>query len=261
MTWILQATAAGSVLALQLTHPGCTALFPFKSLSVAQKEEVRLPPPDAVPLFTDPAIHDGTPGTRHRFGAALAAGHFSRDVAGNHDLELAIGAPGAANSSGKVVRILKPAAGQALLDEVLPGDFLIVTNKSRFGAAFAAGDFDGDGFDDLAIGAPDHQTTGAVAVLYGGLPRRHAVLIPPNDVQGPRAFGSALATGDLNGDGVDDLVIGEPGVDRAGVGGPARAWVVWGRPAGEGLVSRVGKGSQRTHPLGPRPTTVGRDHE
>ena len=43
-----------------------------------------------------------------------------------------------------------------------------------FGAALAAGDFDGNGFADLAIGAPQRQlapniSVGAVGVVYGQL--------------------------------------------------------------------------------------------
>jgi hypothetical protein len=41
-----------------------------------------------------------------------------------------------------------------------------------FGSALAAGDFDGDGFDDLTVGVPDEDIgvsvdAGAVNVLYG----------------------------------------------------------------------------------------------
>jgi hypothetical protein len=55
---------------------------------------------------------------------------------------------------------------------ILPGPR---TPNSRWGAALVAGDFDGNGFADLATGAPERDTVetpenaGAVGVSYGQL--------------------------------------------------------------------------------------------
>jgi len=87
----------------------------------------------------------------------------------------------------------------------------------RFGYAVAAGDFDGDGYDDLAVGVPDedfgrHQDVGVVNVFYGsafGLQLRRNHLITLGVDSDHRAgFGAALATGDFNGDGFEDLAVG-----------------------------------------------------
>lgn len=98
------------------------------------------------------------------------------------------------------------------------------------GYAMATGDFNGDSFDDLAIGAPGYDNdAGLVIVLYGasaGLSMEGGQVwdqdseaynvgrIEGRSEAGDR-FGSALATGDLNLDGADDLVIGVPGEDSS----------------------------------------------
>jgi len=97
----------------------------------------------------------------------------------------------------------------------------------HFGAALATGDFDGDGFADLAIGVPDEEVgsiadAGQVIVVYGsagGLGRgARAPLGIYQDVSGVLdtaeegdRFGAAVAAGDFNGDGYDDLAVGVPG--------------------------------------------------
>src|SRR6185503_10360710 len=98
-------------------------------------------------------------------------------------------------------------------------------NNDAFGSALAAGDFDKDGFADLAVGVPGEGVgtklaIGAVSVIRGsssGLTSTNdqfwtqdssGVLDAAEDKDG---FGSALATGDFDNDGFADLAIGLPG--------------------------------------------------
>ena len=95
----------------------------------------------------------------------------------------------------------------------------------RFGFSAAVGDFDSDGYDDVAIGVPYEDVNGmadagAVEVFYGssiGLNSFSGVwlhqnrsTIPGNAALGNR-FGHALATGYFNDDEWADLAIGAPG--------------------------------------------------
>ncbi|HRQ64892.1 MAG TPA: hypothetical protein PKZ76_08515 [Xanthomonadaceae bacterium] len=116
-----------------------------------------------------------------------------------------------------------------------------------FGTALAVGDFNGDGRDDLAIGVPfedrtafgtDYIDAGLVHILYGsdgGLQAGNSQQIGPQafvGLQGGAMFGFALAAGDLNGDGFEDLVIGAPGRNDSGQSAAGAIFVSYGSPTG-----------------------------
>ncbi|MFI7340927.1 FG-GAP repeat domain-containing protein [Streptomyces sp. NPDC050085] len=94
---------------------------------------------------------------------------------------------------------------------------------SGFDLHGAVGDFDNDGFDDLAVGDDFAGTRGAVHVLYGskngpdtfrplGLITQNTPGVPGNEEAGDY-FGRALGAGDTDGDGYDDLAVGAAGED------------------------------------------------
>ena len=98
---------------------------------------------------------------------------------------------------------------------------------ARYMLATVMGDFNGDGFDDLAVGSPYEDVgtksdAGAVNIIFGapagittaGNRWIHQDSAGIAGVAGPGdRFGWALAAGDFNGDGFDDLAIGVPGED------------------------------------------------
>ncbi|MGH7150159.1 MAG: integrin alpha, partial [Planctomycetota bacterium] len=90
-------------------------------------------------------------------------------------------------------------------------------------AAAGVGDIDGDGTPDVAAGAPMvGMAAGGEARVYSGSTGALLRLIPGNG----GAFGSALArAGDVDDDGVPDLVVGAPQSWAGGIGaGQARVY-------------------------------------
>ena len=90
---------------------------------------------------------------------------------------------------------------------------LAVAGERGFGSAVAAGgDLDGDGFADVVVGADD-SGAGDLAYVFGGSPAG-VELVPSAVLHGGDAaveFAFAVAiAGDLDGDGMDDLIVGDP---------------------------------------------------
>lgn len=97
------------------------------------------------------------------------------------------------------------------------GDYRGVTDMF-FGTTVRAGDLDGDGLCDLAVGAPEaartgSQEDGAVLIYQGTLEDNLLLTRAPvrlyADANGSDGnYGNAIAIADIDGDGKDDLVIG-----------------------------------------------------
>ncbi|GGX31727.1 hypothetical protein GCM10010297_61480 [Streptomyces malachitofuscus] len=108
-------------------------------------------------------------------------------------------------------------------------------------------DFNGDGYRDLAVGAPGAASgridaAGAVVVLYGSAggvtasSRRTVITQATSGIPGgPEEwdrFGEAVATADLDRDGYADLLVGAPGEAIGTMGNHGSLTVVWGGSAG-----------------------------
>jgi hypothetical protein len=209
---------------------------------------------------------DGAAGAEEnadRIGAALAIGDFDAD--GRADL--AVGAPLENVDSNSVVDAggvnvfyggshggwVFPSGGGPPASPFFDQNethFDGAGQADHFGSSLASGDFDADGFDDLVIGVPDEDLVGGddagmIHVLRGSANGVTATgdqaydlddANLPGQTQAQDYFGFALATGDFDGDGRDDLAVGTPGSTSNAAGGGV--FVLFGG-TGDAFLTRV----------------------
>jgi hypothetical protein len=172
-------------------------------------------PPDGVP---DLILTGAEP--LENFGVAIAG---DLDFNGDGYTDLAVGGPladaGALADAGRVVVFYGGPWTDAVPDLVLTG----LQAGDHFGSSVAgAGDMDGDGFEDLAVGSPAYAvggdpSRGRVHVFRGGLVPSATPALTIDGAGGCEAFGVTASGGrDLNGDGYADLAVGVPFSDLGG---------------------------------------------
>ena len=118
------------------------------------------------------------------------------------------------------------------------------TANDEFGTSVSSGDINGDGFDDLFIGAPSatqaNETLDGAAYVLFGKSTIFSTTLDTSAFNGKTGFklfggnavgylGSSIGASDINGDGLSDILIGASNDDGSN---PAPAYVVFGKRSG-----------------------------
>ncbi len=168
-------------------------------------------------------------GNTHNFGISIAN---IGDLDGDGVNDLAVGAHGdddGGTNRGAIHILFMNTDGSVDSTEVINDSTANgpeLSNHDKFGMSIAnIGDLDGDGVNDLAVGADGDDTggnnRGTVYILFMNTDGSIDSIEEINDstangpeLEGYDMFGSSIADiGDLNNDGVNDIIVGAIGAD------------------------------------------------
>ena len=198
-----------------------------------------------------------------RAGVAVATG----DVNGDGRADVVVGAEGADQNgrlnSGSVYVVFGISPGTVDLGTLGERGFRIdgAAAGDRAGSTVAVADLNGDGREDVVVGAEladggGRNEAGSVYVVHGKTSTEPTDLAAlgtagfriDGAALGDRAGGALAPAGDVNGDGRQDLVVGAPRAD-AGGGDSGSAYVVFGAPT-PATVDLAAPGASALHVAG-----------
>ena len=218
--------------------PSLRSLSFCSSLALAAILVARANPEARAQIF-DYAIKDD--GASGGLGTAVAR---LGDIDGDGCEDFVIGEPNVTVSGVPGTGMVRLVSGRTGVQI----EQLLGNPGANFGAAVSGRiDVDGDGFDDLLIGAPlDTNTKSHEGLMFAYSPHLHSYPFYWYGNNTGGHFGASLRSleADLDSDGIDDFIVGEPAVDGAAVissAGGVVLFTIFGQ-AGSGFGTDVCRG-------------------
>jgi len=170
------------------------------------------------------SVHDGQTGAELR---SFTAGSYETrlssigDVNGDGYVDIVVSYPGL--SSG----VVELVSGRYMADGTQPPSLWIEAGgftSGRFGEAISSiADVDGDGIDEVIVGAPEEDGVSGLFAFHGqihclsGATGAYIWTKKYYDTVSTRFGGAVAGTGDVNGDGVEDVLAGAPWNDSGAI--------------------------------------------
>ncbi len=191
-------------------------------------------------------IHGAVAGDQ--FGRSVAAGDMDGDGYGDIIVSAWAASPSGRQGSGAAYVVFGSSelAREGVIDLAKPrSDVLIIYGQDagdEFGELVYAGDVNGDGLADAIIGAPwadspGRTNSGKVYVVFGSKDIRSKGVVDTRAGEGvltllgreaSDALGYHVTAGDLNGDGIDEVIAGARWADPGGMAEAGAAYVLFG---------------------------------
>ncbi len=128
--------------------------------------------------------------------------------------DVIVGARGFNSSTGRAYIYYGGSSMDNSADVTMTGE----TTRNLFGRSVStAGDLNNDGYDDVIVGAYYYNSeTGRAYIYYGGSSMDNIADITMTGGATSNKLGHSVSTaGDVNSDGYDDVIVGEPGASHA----------------------------------------------
>ena len=192
-------------------------------------------------------IIDGTSNDCFHLGSSVAG---AGDVNGDGYADVILGAP---NPSGVgEVYIIYGGSSLSNLIAVADAEVIIVGEAAEDETGMSvggAGDFNGDGYADVIVGAPNVDAgltdRGRAYIIYGdprfnySIQASSAQVIITGEGNGNFLGCSVAGAGDVDGDGYPDVIVGAKGVD-GGLTDRGRAYIIYGGSSLKGSIPAGG---------------------